>query len=151
MTKLHFEDVREGEIRELGSYRVSKDEMVAFAQRYDPQPIHVDESAAEASIYGGIIASGWYTAGVCMRLLVDGFLIDAASMGSFGLDELRWRAPVRPDDVISVRNEIVDARESTSRDDRGYVKNELTARNQDREEVLSWTATNIFLRKNSNA
>ncbi|WP_129116161.1 MaoC family dehydratase [Halegenticoccus tardaugens] len=149
MTEIYFEDIREGDVRELGSYRVPKDEMVAFAHQYDPQPIHVDESAAEDSIYDGIIASGWYTAGVCMQLLVDEFLDHAASVGSLGLDELRWETPVRPSDVISARNEILEVRESTTRDDRGYVKNYLVAHNQDGDEVLSWTATNIFLRKSA--
>ncbi|WP_435077125.1 MaoC family dehydratase [Halococcus sp. AFM35] len=144
MAKLHYEDIEVGEVRDLGSYRAPEDELMAFAERYDPQPIHVSEAAARESIHDGIIASGWYTASVCMRLLVDGFLNDAASMGSFGLDELRWRAPVRPGDTITVRNEITDKRESESRDDRGYVENELTAHNQNGEEVVFWRATNIF-------
>ena len=147
MAKLHYEDIKVDEVRDLGSYRVSKDELIAFAERYDPQPIHVDEAAARDSVYEGVIASGWYTASVCMRLLVDGFLNDAVSMGSFGLDELRWSTPVRPDDTISARHEIIDKRESDSRDDRGYVQNELIAHNQDHEEVVFWHATNIFGKK----
>ena len=144
MTKLHYEDIEVGEVRELGSYRVSVDEITEFAEQYDPQPIHIDERAARDSIHGGIIASGWYTASVCMRLLVDGFLNDTVSMGSFGLDELRWSTPVRPGDTINAHHEITDKRESGSRDDRGYVQNELIAHNQNDEEVVFWRATNIF-------
>jgi acyl dehydratase len=144
MATLHYEDIEVGEVRELGSYQVSKHELTTFAEQYDPQPIHVNEAAARESIHGGVIASGWYTASVCMRLLVDGFLNDTVSMGSFGLDELRWRAPVRPGDTITARHEITDKRESGSRNDRGYVQNELVAHNQDDEEVVFWRATNIF-------
>lgn len=144
MATLHYEDIDVGEVRELGSYRVTADELTAFAERYDPQPIHVNETVARESIHGGVIASGWHTASICMRLLVDGFLNDAASMGSFGLDELRWRAPVRAGDTITARSEITDKRESSSRNDRGYVQNELVAHNQNGQEVVFWRATNIF-------
>ena len=147
MARLYYEDIETGEVRDLGSHQVSKTEMRTFAERYDPQPIHIDESVAAESIYGGIIASGWYTASVCMRLLVDGFLLETASMGSFGLEELRWSTPVRPCDQIRVSNRIIEKRTSSSRDDRGYVKNELVGENQDEEEVIRWTATNIFERK----
>lgn len=147
MSEIYFEDLDEGEHRELGSHTVPKDEMMQFARRYDPQPIHVDEAAARESIFGGIIASGWYTAGVCMRLLVEGFLNDAASMGARGLEELNWPAPVRPGDTLTVENEIVETWPSESRDDRGYARNRTTAYNQDGEEVLRWIAVNIFARR----
>ena len=144
MAKLYYEDIEVGEVRELGSYCMAKDEIMEFAEQYDPQPIHTNEAAACDSIHGGIIASGWYTASVCMRLLVSGFLNDTMSMGSFGLDELRWSTPVRPGDTISARNEIIDKRESSSRNDRGYIQNELVAHTQNNEEVVFWRATNIF-------
>lgn len=144
MADLYFDDIEEGHRRELGSYTVPREEMMEFARRYDPQPIHVDEEAASESIFGGVIASGWYTASVCMRLLVDEFLGEAASMGSLGLDELRWQTPVRAGDTLTVSNEILETRRSESRDDRGYVRNKTIAHNQDGEEVLVWVATNIF-------
>lgn len=147
MAILYYEDIDVGDTRDLGSYRVTEDEFTAFAEQYDPQSIHLDEAAARDSVYDGVIASGWYTASVCMRLLVDGFLNEAASMGSFGLDELRWSTPVRAGDTISARNEITDKRASESRNDRGYVQNELIAHNQDGEEVVFWRATNIFGKK----
>lgn len=139
----YFEDLREGECRALGQYEIPKDEMIQFARRYDPQPIHVDERAAEESIFEGIIASGWYTASVCMRLLADEFLNETASMGALGLDALEWSQPVRAGDTLSVENEIVELTPSENRSDRGYVRNETRAYNQHDQEVLRWVATNI--------
>lgn len=147
MSRLHFEDIEEGQERELGSYRASRDEMISFAEQFDPQAVHIDESLARDSIYEGIIASGWYTASICMRLLVDGFLSEAETMGSFGLDELRWSNPVRPGDVISVRNTVLSTTASSTRDDRGYVENQVIGRNEQENEVISWGATNIFGRR----
>jgi acyl dehydratase len=147
MTRLYYEDIGVGEVRDLGSYTATADELRRFAERYDPQPIHIDADAAAETMYDGIIASGWHTASACMRLLVDGFLNDTVSLGSFGLDELRWRAPVRPGDTVSVEHEITDKTESDTRDDRGYIENEVVATNEDGEEVIFWRATNIFVRK----
>lgn len=147
MSTTYFEDLTEGEVTDLGSAEVDREEMIAFARRYDPQPIHTDETAPETAVYGGVIASGWYTAGLCMRLFVDGLLKDAASAGSFGLDELRWTAPVRAGDTIHAENEILETWPSESRADRGYVSNELRGFNGEGEPVISWTATNIFLRE----
>lgn len=143
----YYEDIKVGSIQDLGSYTVPKSEMIEFAERYDPQPIHVDEDVARETIHEGLIASGWYTASVCMRLLVDGFLAGTASVGAFGLDELRWRTPVRAGDTIRAEHRILEATESTTRDDRGYVTGELTAYNQNDEEVIEWRATSIFLRR----
>jgi acyl dehydratase len=117
----HFEDIETGEIHDLGTYTADREEMIAFARRYDPQPIHVDPEAAADTIYGGLIASGWHTAGSCMRLVARGFLNDAASIGSFGLDDLRWTAPVRPGDTVSVTLDVAETRESDSHDDRGAL------------------------------
>lgn len=147
MSDIYFEDLNEGEIRELGSYTVRRDEMIEFAQQYDPQQIHTDEASAQESIFGGIIASGWYTAGICMQLLVEGFLNNTASMGAQGLEELSWPTPVRPGDTITIENEILETRPSESRDDRGYVRNQTRGYNQDGEKVISWTATNIIARR----
>jgi acyl dehydratase len=144
MPSLYFEDLEAGQVRELGTFHLSREEIVEFAERYDPQPIHVDEDAAEASVFGGLIASGWQTASACMRLLVDGLLGDAASMGALGVDELRWKAPVRPGQEISVRNEILETRPSDSRDDRGYVRNRTVGENADGEEVITMVGVNII-------
>lgn len=96
-----------------------------------------------------MIASGWYTASVCMRLLVTGFLIDTASMGALGLEQLNWQTPVRPGDTINVQNEILETRPSESRDDRGYVRNRTTGCNQDSDEVVSWIGVNIISRRDN--
>ncbi|WP_247004186.1 MaoC family dehydratase [Halosolutus gelatinilyticus] len=149
MSTIYFEDIAEGTVRDLGSYAVPKDEMMAFAERYDPQPIHVDEEAAAESVFGAVIASGWYTASVCMRLFVDGFLGETASIGSPGLDELAWSEPVYAADTLLVKNEILETRPSRSRNDRGYVRNQIRAYNQDGDEVLEWTGTNILLRRDA--
>lgn len=149
MSDIYFEDVEEGTTRDLGSYTVPKDEMIAFSERYDPQPIHVDEAAAAESVFGDVIASGWYTASVCMRLFVDGFLGETVSIGSPGLDELSWLTPVYAGDTLIVENEILETRESGSRDDRGYARNQTRAYNQDGDEVLTWTGTNIILRRSA--
>jgi acyl dehydratase len=143
----YYEDITVGERVELGSHTVTKAEIREFAERYDPQPIHVDEAAAAESVYGGLIASGWHTAAVCMRLLAEGFLNETESMGSPGLDELRWLAPVRPGDTLSASVEILDTRPSESREDRGYVKNRLVGRNQEGDDVITWEATNIIGRR----
>lgn len=143
---LYYEDIDIGDVRALGQYTADRAELIQFAERYDPQPIHIDPEAAADSIYGGIIASGWHTSSACMALLVNGFLNDTVSLGSFGLDELRWRTPVRPGDTVSVTHRLTDKRESTTRDDRGYIENEIEATNEDGEEVVFWRATNIFLK-----
>jgi acyl dehydratase len=143
----YYEDITVGETAALGSHEVAKADLIEFAERYDPQPFHVDEEAAADSVFGGLIASGWYSASVCMRLLVDGYLSATESMGAFGLDELRWPTPVRPGDVIEAEVEILDKRPSGSRDDRGYVQNRVVGRNGDGDTVVEWRATNIVGRR----
>lgn len=147
MTEFTFEDIEVGAVHEVGSFEATEEEMRRFGERYDPQPIHVDPEAAAESMYGGLIASGWYTASACMRLLVDEFFNRTVSMGSFGIDELRWRTPVRPGDTVSVSIEVVDKTASSSREDRGYVENAVTGTNGDGEEVVYWRATNIIGRR----
>jgi len=149
MPSLYFEDIAEGDVRDLGSFSLSREEIVAFAERYDPQRIHTDPEFAEAGPYGGLIASGWHTASACMRLIVEGILADADSMGALGMDELRWLAPVRPGDTIDVTNEILETAPSESRDDRGYVTNRTVGTNQDGKEVITMTGVNIFGRRDA--
>src|SRR5579859_3157513 len=103
MAHRYFEDFAVGHTLELGSYTITREEILAFARQFDPQPFHTDEEQAKASLYGGLIASGWHTASIFMRLLVDGLLNDTASMGSPGVDELRWLRPVRPGDTLRAR------------------------------------------------
>ena len=130
----YFEDFRPGEVIEFGDYLVTEEEIVDFARRYDPQPFHVDRKAAAESIYGGLIASGWMTGSIMMRLLVDHFIAPASSMGSPGVDEVRWVRPVRPGDRLHVRVTIVDTKRSQSKPDRGIVQvqQEITTPRGDR-------------------
>ncbi|MEM7540457.1 MAG: MaoC family dehydratase [Pseudomonadota bacterium] len=118
----YFEDYPQGAPIELGTLCVSKEEVIAFAERYDPQAFHIDEQAADASHFGGLIASGWHTGSMFMRVLVDEFVSPVAGMGSPGIDELRWLEPVRPDDVLSVRVTVTEKRRSRTKPDRGIMK-----------------------------
>ncbi len=118
----YFEDYEAGRVYELGSVQVELAEVVEFATRYDPQYFHIDESRAKESIYGGIIASGWHTASMMMRIFADNFLSDVSSMGSPGLDELRWYLPVRPGDTLFVSAIVLETRLSKSKPDRGVMR-----------------------------
>lgn len=147
----YFEDIDVGQTYEHGERTVTRTEIIEFAERYDPQPFHVDETAARESMFGGLIASGWHTAAVCMRLLVDGVLSDWASMGARGVDEIRWLNPVRPGDTLSVHVAVVEKRPSESHPERGYVTSELTGINHDDEDVLSLIGHIMVERRESEA
>jgi acyl dehydratase len=140
---MYLEDFEPGHSVELGPIEVDLDEVVAFARRYDPQYFHVDAEAAVDGPYGGLIASGWHTCAMVMRVLVDGYLSASSSLGSPGVDELRWLAPVRPGDELRVRVTVASARASRSKPDRGIVRTDIVARNQDETVVMSMTATNL--------
>ncbi len=144
MTTQYFEDVAVGETRSFGERTITKAEMIEFAERYDPQPFHVDEAAAEESVMGGLVASGWHTAAVCMRLLVEN-VDDRAMAGARGIDDLRWIEPVRPGDTISVELEVVDKYPS-DRKGVGHVDERLTGY-ADGEAVISWIALEMVRRR----
>jgi len=143
----YWEDIKQGEVVELGSHTMDKERMVAFAREFDPQPFHTDEKAAEASMWGGLIASGWLTGSTLMRLLYDGFLKDTASLGSPGIDELRWLKPVRPGDTLTARLTVIEATASRSRPDRGIVRTRMELMNQDGEVVMTVTGVNFISRR----
>jgi acyl dehydratase len=145
----YYEDYPTGAVFEGGPIRVDEAEVLAFARRYDPQPFHVDAAAAARSMYGDIIASGWHTAAMTMRVLVDSYLSSVASLGSPGIDELRWTLPVRPGDTLYVRITVIDARRSRSKPDRGIVRTLIETRNQRDEVVLSMKAMNFMLCRDS--
>ena len=138
MTERYFEDYAEGAVFTVGTMRVSEAEIVDFARKYDPQPMHTDPEAAARGYFGGLIASGWHTGAMMMRLFADNFLSPASSVASPGLDELRWLKPVRPSDVLSLRVTILEARRSRSRPGLGLVR--LRAR-MHRGEVLVYHST----------
>jgi acyl dehydratase len=143
----YWEDIKEGEVVELGSRTMEKDRMVAFAREFDPQPFHTDEKAAEASIWGGLIASGWLTGSVLMRIFYDGYLKDTASLGSPGLDELRWLKPVRPGDTLTVRLTVLETAASRSKPDRGIVRSLMEVVNQHGEIVMTTKGVNFIRRR----
>ena len=141
----YFEDYVTGAEYEFGAITVDQDDIIAFARRFDPQTFHLDPELAKDSMYGGLIASGWHTAGLMMRLLADNFLSKVASLGSPGVDELRWSAPVRPGDELSIRVTILEAKRSRSKPDRGIVQSRIEVFNQGREVVMSLKAINFLL------
>lgn len=143
----YYEDVEVGTTHEFGEYRVTKEEIVEFAERYDPQPFHLDEGAAAESAFGELVASGWHTASMCMRMIVDGPISERASMGARGVDELRWRRPVKPGDTLRVRTEVLRKRPSESDPGRGYVDTAVEGINQDDETVISFVALGMIARR----
>jgi acyl dehydratase len=144
MPTIHLDDFAPGQVHHLGRRTLGRDEIVAFARDWDPQPFHLDEEAAAGSIYGGLIASGWHTACLFMRLFADGLLNRSAAMGSPGIDELRWLKPVRPGDTLEARLEVLEVRPSRSKPDRGIVRLRSVMMNQHEEEVLSFIGNVMF-------
>ena len=145
--KYFWEDFKTGERKNIGSVVVDKNEVIEFATRYDPQPFHVDEDAAKKSIYGGLIASGWHTCAMVMRLMCDAYLLESASLGSPGLENVRWLRPVRPGDTLTAYRTIEETRVSSSRPDRGIVKTLWEVENQKGELVLAMSGINFFLKR----
>jgi acyl dehydratase len=143
----YFEDFEPGQDIDLGTRTVTEDEIVAFARAYDPQPFHVDHDAAAQSIYGGVIASGWHTCAMMMRLVVDGLLGRSSSMGSPGLDGVRWLAPVRAGDTLNVRYRTVQVKASASKPDRGVVRSMWVAVNQRGDTVCTIEGMGMFGRR----
>jgi len=140
----YLEDFAPGQTIDLGSRQLSRDEILAFARQFDPQPFHVDEVAARESIYGEIIASGWHTVATLMRLMVDGYLSKVASMGSPGVDQIRWLKPVRPGDTLTARGVVQAVKRSASKPDRGVVDVEYEIFNQAGERVMTMRGMSLM-------
>ena len=149
--KYYWEDFYAGQVLETGGYSLSEDEIIEFARKYDPQPFHTDKDKAAHSFYGGLIASGWQTAGMCMRMLCDLYLLEAASMGSPGVDELRWVKPVRPGDTLHLKSTVLETRASTSRPDMGTVRSRSEVYNQHGELVMHMSGLGMFRRRTPGA
>ena len=147
MSFRYFEDFKAGETIELGSRTVNETEIVDFARQFDPQPFHIDRDAAAKSIFKGLIASGWHSCGLLMRLMVDGLLGESSSMGSPGVDEIQWLLPVRPDDVLSARYKVVDTKASKSKPDRGVVFCECELTNAKGQVVMRMRSKGMFGRR----
>ena len=139
----YFEDYVQGSVHDFGQALVSEEEIIEFARRYDPQDFHVDPAKALQTRFGGLIASGWLTCGLMMRMYSDHYLTRNASLASPGLDEVRWLAPVRPGDTLSMRVTVVEARRSASKPDRGLVRSKIEVLNQRGEVVMSMLAMNL--------
>jgi acyl dehydratase len=144
----YFEDYPPGTVVEFGAYPVTAAAIVDFARDWDPQDMHVDPQAAARGLFGGLIASGWHTAGIMMRLYCDHFLSKTASLASPGIDELRWLRPVRPGDVLRERVTILSATRSRSKPDRGVLRNFVEVLNQDGEVVMTLKPINLLRCRN---
>ncbi|QDX40979.1 MaoC family dehydratase [Salarchaeum sp. JOR-1] len=147
----YYEDFDVGDVEEFGSYTVSKEEIVEFAEQFDPQPFHVDEEAAAESPFGGLIASGWHTASLWMKLMVEHHYDDAASLGSPGVEEIQWTEPVRPGDTLSVRLEVAEKRPLESDPSRGLLTTDTAMFNQDDEVVMTMRGKAFYERRNPDA
>jgi acyl dehydratase len=149
MSIVHYEDFVVGEVREMGPRTVTREEIVAFAAEFDPQPMHLDENAAKQTILGGLAASGWHTCSIMMRLLCDGLILNSTSQGSPGIDEAKWKQPVRPGDALTVRHTILEKRESKSRPGVGLVRQLCDVVNQRGESVMEIRFTAMFGKRNA--
>ncbi|MCG5078845.1 MaoC family dehydratase [Paraburkholderia tagetis] len=139
-----YEDLEVGKSYEIGSHTFGREEIVQFAQQFDPQPFHLSAAAGEASHFGGLVASGWHTCSVMMGMLVRNFLEGSTSMGSPGIDEIRWIKPVRVGDTLTMTNFVVSKRVSQSKPDRGIVETRWEGRNQHGETVVTVSSKGLF-------
>ena len=142
-----WEDFKVGEVEQIGGKKVERDEVIDFARQFDPQPFHVDEVAAKQSMYGGLIASGWHTCSMVMRMMCDAYLLQSASVGSPGIDNLKWLKPVRPGDTIRAQRTTLESRTSKSRPEIGIVRNLWEVFNQEGELVMTMEGYGMFRRR----
>ena len=149
VTDRYFEDYVPGAVCVFGEIAMTESEIIDFARRYDPQPMHTDPVVAARGPFGGLIASGWHTTACVMRLLVERYLSHVAAIVSPGIDEMRWKAPVRPGDVLRVRVTVEDASASRSKPDRGLVRSLIEVLNQHDEVVQSMRAMNLIRRRDA--
>jgi len=149
MYKVFFEDINVGDTSEFGSYLVSKEEIIDFAQKYDPQPFHLDEEAAKSSVFGGLCASGWHTCAMLMRMLVDNMTkLGMASLGSPGMDGIKWKRPVMVGDTLSVKAKVDAKRDSASRPTIGFLKGTYEVLNQKGETVMIMHSNYMVAKRN---
>lgn len=146
---LYWEDLQAGSVRDLGTTSVTAEEIKNFAGQFDPQPFHLDEEAGRQSLFGGLCASGWHTCALVMRLTVDNMLRDSSSLGSPGLDSLKWLKPVYPGDVLSLRHTILESRPLRKRPDTGLVRSRWDVTNQKGEPVLEMEGYGFFRRRHA--
>jgi acyl dehydratase len=145
--RYYWEDLQPGQVRDLGTISPTKDEILAFAGQFDPQYFHLDEEAAKASVFGGLCASGWHTCSMAMRLMVTNFLQESASLGSPGLENVKWLKPVFPGDILHLQHHIIESRPMRSRPDVGLVRTDWDMSNQKGEPVLHMEGWGMFRRR----
>jgi acyl dehydratase len=151
MPKYHWEDFEPGAVAVYGPRLVTREEIIAFAAEFDPQPMHLDEAAASATLLGGLGASGWHTCCLLMRMICDGFILDSTSMGSPGIEEVRWLRPLRPGMAIRVRTTVLDTRASGSRPEMGITKFMMEVLEDGDAIIASLTTTLLFRRREPGA
>jgi acyl dehydratase len=144
---LYWEDFAVGQVREFGHLPVTREAVLAFAREFDPQPFHLDDAAAEASLFGRLAASGWHTCAMAMRMLCDGYLLESASLGSPGIEKLEWLKPVYPGDTLSVRMTVLESRPLASRPGVGLIRSKSVVLNQHGEPVQSMEGYGMFRRR----
>ena len=149
LSKLYWEDFVVGSVAEFGPRLVTREEIIAFAAEFDPQPMHMDEDYARSTMLGGLAASGWHTCAIGMRMIADGFMTNSASIGSPGVDEVRWLKPVRPGDRLTVLRTILEARPLGSRPEWGLVRFRFELINQAGELMMTQENVNFFGRRES--
>ena len=149
--KYYFEDFSDRWTAEYGPRRVTREEIVGFAAQYDPQPMHLDEEAARHTMLGGLAASGWHTCCILMRMIADNLLLDTASMGAPGIEEVKWLKPVRPGDSLTVRGRVTKTRASQSRPDRGFVTFHWEVANERGELLMTLVCPQMVLRREAGA
>jgi acyl dehydratase len=144
---VYWEDLQPGQVLDLGSISPSREEIIAFATQFDPQPFHLNEEAAKASVFGGLCASGWHTCSMAMRLMVTNFLQTAASLGSPGLENVKWMKPVFPGDTLRLQHHILESRPMRSRPEVGLVRTQWEMFNQHGDQVLQMEGWGMFRRR----
>jgi len=145
--RYYWEDFPAGLVRDIGSFAVTREAVLAFAHEFDPQPFHTDDEAAQASLFGGLCASGWHTCAMAMRLMCDSYLLEAASLGSPGIENLRWLKPVFPGDTLGGTMTVLEARTMASKPHVGLVRSAWDLRNQHGETVLTMEGWGMFRRR----
>ena len=141
-----FDSIQVGQVEDFGAYEVTESEIIEFAQKYDPQYFHLDADAAKESLFGGLCASGWHTCAMTMAMLVENMDKTGRSLGSPGIDSLKWRHPVYPGDVLSVHTEVLETKPSKSKPEIGFVTSKVTVRNQRNRDVMEFVSKGIFRR-----
>ena len=147
MSKLHWEDFTAGQIFEHGPRRITREEIVGFAAEFDPQPMHLDEAAARATMLGGLSASGWHACCILMRMCTDSFVLNSASMGAPGVDEVKWLIPIRPGDALTLRATVMETRVSNSRPAMGFVRFMFELINQTGQRAVTLTTSLMMTRR----